>query len=101
MLDRAGDDVRAFAGLLLRQRHALDRQVIGLGATAGEDDLLAVRAERRRHDLTSIVQRVQRCPAQAVDARRIAELLRKIWQHRGQNVRVYRRGSRMVQINAR
>ena len=47
MLDRRGDDVIALVAK--REERALEGEVVGLAAAAGEDDLVAVAAEQCRH----------------------------------------------------
>jgi hypothetical protein len=50
MLDRTGDDVAALAPL--GPGHPFEREVVGLAAAAGEDDLVR-RAAKQRRDLAA------------------------------------------------
>jgi hypothetical protein len=99
VLDRAGDDMRALAGLALRQRNTLDRQVIGLRSAAGEDDLLAAGSQHSGDSLAGLVERLERSPTEAVDARRVAEAFAEVGQHRRDNLLVDRRGRGVIQID--
>ena len=49
-------------------RDALERQVIGLGGAAGEDDLLVGRADQGCHLLAGLLHRLLGLPAEAVIA---------------------------------
>ena len=83
-----------------RARHALDGQVVGLGAARGEDDLLRRDPEEARDALARRVDPVARLPPEAVDARSVAEALREVGQHRRQDVGVDRRRGVVIEIDA-
>jgi hypothetical protein len=55
MLDRGGDDVVAL--VVQREEHALQRQIVGLAAAAGENDLVVLAPKQRRHLAARIFER--------------------------------------------
>ena len=69
---RAGDQVTA-AGRLERLGGAADREVVGLGAAAGEHDLRRVGADQRRDRRSRVVERRLGLLAEVMHARRVAE----------------------------
>ena len=60
---------------------ALDREVVGLGPAAGEDDLPRLRVDGAGDDLAGLVDALARPPAAPVQARRVAPVLTQIRQH--------------------
>ena len=74
VLGDARDDVVALLAIHLGD--ALDREVVGLGRAAREDDLLRVRADQIGDLLARLVDRFFRLPAERmVAAGRVAEVL--------------------------
>src|SRR5262247_2698924 len=72
VLDYGGDDVAP----RVRARDAFDRQVVRLGAAGGEHDLVRRDAEEPCDALARDVDTLASLPAEAVNARRVAEPLR-------------------------
>jgi hypothetical protein len=95
VLDLRRDEVAATAP----HRHALDRHVVGLGAARGEHDLLLAHPEEVRHLLARGLEPLARLPAEAVHARRIAEVLAEVRQHRGNHLGMYRGGGVVIEID--
>jgi hypothetical protein len=91
LLDRRGDDVVALLSVHLG--HALERQVDGLRAPGGEDDLLGIPGADQLGDLVAgTVHRPFRFPAEGVIAARgVPEFLREVRNHRVEDPRVHRR----------
>ena len=73
MLDGAGDDV--VAPVPVGQEDALERVVVGLGAAAGEDDLVGPGPEERGHLARARSTAALAGAARPVVARRIAEVV--------------------------
>ena len=82
-----------------RQRHPLERQVVGLRATAGEDDLVVVAVERPRHPGPGCLERLGGTPAGPVEVRGIPELLAQVRLHRLQHYGVHGGRRRIVEID--
>src|SRR5688572_2075378 len=81
VLDHTGDDVIALLAIHLGD--ALDRQVVGLGRAAREDDLLRIGADEVRDLLARGLDGLLSLPAEGVvAARRIAEVVGEVRQHR-------------------
>lgn len=95
----SGDDVVAL--LVVHLRHALDRQVVGLGGAGGEDDLLGAGGINQvGHLLARLADGLFRRPAKGmVAAGRVAEGGRKIRNHRLDHARVHRGGRVIVHVN--
>ena len=75
VLGGRGDDVVAL--LLVELDDALDREVVGLGRAAGEDDLLRLGADQARDLLARVVDGLLGLPAErVVAAGGVAELAR-------------------------
>ncbi|MOA34491.1 hypothetical protein D3C78_1558660 [compost metagenome] len=73
MLDLGGDDVLAFG--LIEVRHAFDGEVVGLGSTAGPDDLARVGVDQLGNLATAVFDRFLGFPAKHVGARsRVTEV---------------------------
>ena len=100
---------RAQDGLVLGQRrdqvptrpvqYAPERQVVGLGAAAGEDDLGRLGADQRGDALATLLDG-HACPtAKLVYRRRVTVVLLQIRPHRLQHARIERRRGGMVQID--
>ena len=85
MLDGAGDDVlaRRAAGA----RRAEDRQVVGLGAAAGEDDFGRVGVDQRRHLPARGFQPLLRPLSEMVNAGRVTIHLTEARHQRLQDFR--------------
>jgi len=79
VLDLAGDDL--VAALALRLDDPANGVVVGLGATAGEDELLRLAPKQRRHLRPRVSHRPQRFPAVDMVAGRVAEVLPEVGQH--------------------
>ncbi len=100
VLGRRRDDVVAFFGVHLG--HALDRQVVGFGGAAGENNFLGGRADQIRDLLARVVDCLFRFPPETVVAAGgVAEFLREVWQHGVDDSRVSRRRSVIIKINWR
>ena len=78
---------------------AEEREVVGLGAAAGEDDLLLAGAERRGHLGARLLDGRARLPPQAVQLGRVAVALGEVRQHRLEHLRVDRRRGRVVEVD--
>ena len=99
MLDGAGDDVVAL--VLQRPGHALEGQVVGLAASAGEDDLVAL-GSRAAPRPGCAPARVRPCARSSpMSARRIAEMILQKRPHRGSDGRIDRRAGVVVEVDAR
>src|SRR5580658_9429707 len=97
VLDGLRDDVIALFAEHLRD--ALDHQVVGLGRTAGENDLFRRGANQRSNLLTRRFDRFLAGPAEAVIAAcGIAKLLGEIRQHRFHDARIHRRGCVIIHV---
>ena len=80
--------------------HALQRQVVGFGSAAGEDDLPRRGAGQFRDPLAGQIDCLLGFPAKAVTAAGgVAELRSKVGQHRFEHPRVHRRGGVMVEVD--
>ena len=101
VFDSGSDDVAAAAAFALGHRRATNRGVIGLGASAGEDDLFWRRAQKVRDHLACLVQFAPGLLAFQVDAGGVAPGLRVGRPHRFQHARVGRGGGGVVQVDAR
>ena len=77
----------------------LQREVVGLGAAAGEHDLAGIRADRPREPLVGIVERLPGDAAERVRGRRIAEGAAEEGQHRLERLGAQGRGRRMIEID--
>ena len=97
MLDGRGDDVVARGAK--GHRAALDCRVVGLGAAAGEYDLVGAAFQRLRHDVPRILQRLPGALPNGVDAGRIAEGFLQVRHHGLQRLRPQGRGRGVVQID--
>ena len=79
---------------------AFNRQVVGLGRAAREDNFLRVRADEIRHLLARLVHRFFGFPAEGmVAARRVAEMSREIRDHDLHDARIDRRGRVIVHVD--
>ena len=78
---------------------ALDRCVVRLGATAGEDNLVGAAFQRLRHNIPGIFQRLPGPLPNGVDAGRVAEGFLQVRQHGLQRLRPKGRGCGVVQID--
>ena len=95
MLDLRGDDVpRALGG-----GNALDSEIVRLGAARGEDDLILGDLEEARDLLARRLHAIARFAAEAVDARRIAEVLAEVRQHGLEHLGVHRGGCVVIEID--
>ena len=98
MLDRGGDQPVALVAPRLER--PAQREVVGLGAAAREDDLARLRLDGRRDLVARAVHGRTRGAALRIDARGIAMC---VVQHAGHglgDLGVHRRRRGMVQINA-
>ena len=76
------------------------REVIGLGAAAGEDDLVRLRADRVRDLLARFVDQHARRPPLGIDARGIAMHIPVDLRHGGGDLGVHRRCRGVVEVDA-
>ncbi len=78
MLGRERDDVIALRGVHFGD--AFDREIIGFGRAAREDDLLRIGANGTRNRFARMIDRFLRLPAEGmVPARRVAEIFGEVW----------------------
>ena len=87
MLYAGGNDV--VARFLKCGGHAIDRPVVGLGATAGEHNLSGSAVEDGRNPVSRFVQRVSGLLAHGVEAGRISVRSTEIGQHSFQDLGVH------------
>ena len=80
---------------------ALDRQVVGLGPAAGENDLCRRAAERGRDVLPRLLEGGLRAPGDGVPTRRIPERPGQERLHGGDGLGPHRRGGRVVEVGRR
>ena len=100
MLGRYGDDVIALFRVHLG--YTLDRQVVGLGRAAGEDDFFGCRANQIRNLLPRVIHRFLRFPAEAVIAAgRVPELFHEKGHHGLDDPGVDGRRRMIIKINGR
>ncbi len=97
VLDGGGDEVLAL--LLLRVGSAEDGPVVGLGAAAGEVDLVRFGADDAGDGLPGLLHGARRTQSQAVDGRRVAVILGEVGEHRLHDLRVGGGGGRVVEID--
>ena len=99
MLDSTGEDVIAL--LSVSFGYALDREVIGLGRAAGENNFpRGCRMDQRGHLLARPVDRRFTVPAEdMITARSIAELLGEERQHRFHHPGIDLGGGMIVHVN--
>ena len=98
MLDRRRHEAIALAATRLQR--AAQREVVRLGAAAGEDDLARRRADRRRDLLARGVDEGVRGLALGVDARRIAGHVAVDARHRLGHLGVDGRRRGVIQVHA-
>ena len=77
-----------------------DREVVGLGAAAGEDDLGGAAAEQLGHRLARALDRRPRLLSMMVDGRRVAEVLAEVGPHGLQHLGQHGRGRVVVEIDS-
>ena len=92
MLDGRDDDV--IAGI----DHAQEREVVSLGAAAGEDDFRGKTVEQRGNSFAGQFQMRQRAPAATVNGRGVAKGLREARKHLFQNFRENGGGAVVVEV---
>ena len=97
MLRGAGDHVLSARGV--RPREADDREVVRLGAAAGEDDLVRLRAEQPRQPVARIIDRRPRLAPRRMDARGIAKVPLEKRPHRRERLGRERSGGVVVEID--
>ena len=95
VLDPRGDDVPRVPG----HGHALDGEVVRLGAARGEDDLLLADPQEVGDLLARGLQSLARLAAEAVDAGWVAEPLAEVREHRLEHFRVDRRRGVVIEVN--
>ena len=98
VLDRARDEAVALIATWLQG--ATERKVVGLGATACENDLAGVGVDRGGHLVTGAVHCGTRGPSLGVDAGGVAVRLAEDAAHRLGDLGVHGRGRGVVQIDA-
>ena len=94
MLDGAGDDSRPVLG-----QRAADGEVARLGAPAGEDDFLHLRADRPCHLFAGLLDRFARLAAERVIGGRVAEAPSQEGQHGVEHLGRHGRGCVEVEID--
>ena len=82
MLDGAGYDMVSQPLFLQRPGRALDSQVVGLAARAGENDIGGLRVDQRRHLRARVIHRRARLASELVKAVGVAVFLREVGEHR-------------------
>ena len=83
-----------------RPRHSLDGQVVRLGCTRGENDLLRTRVDQLRNLLARRLDGCLRFPAKTVVATGgVAIVLGEVREHDLEHARVNRRGRMIVHVN--
>ena len=99
VLYRARDYVVPFAALAQRPRRALNREVVGLAARAGENYIRRLRVYQRRDLRARRVHSLARLAPEPVQAVRVAVALREVGKHRLRHPWVYPRRRRIIKIN--
>ena len=97
VLDRAGDD--AVTARLAGPGGALEREVVGLGATRREHELARIRVQARRQTLVCLVERGACRPPVRMRRRRVPEMLRQVRQHRVDDLATERGRRRMIEVD--
>ena len=98
VLDGGGDDAVMTAGGPPEASDPLDAQVVGLGATAGEDHLSGLGAEHGGDRLPGLFERRLRRLGGAVNPGRVGEATREVRPHGGDRLRAHRRARRVVEV---
>ena len=93
------DDVAAAVAVPVED--AAEREVVGLAAAGGEDDLGGGAVERRGDPVAGLVHRLARPPPARMRRGRVAEDLAEERQHRGAHLGGDRRRRRVVEIDRR
>src|SRR3990172_5377444 len=93
-----GYDVVAF--FLESEGGAFDGRVVGLGASAGEDDFFGLATQYVRYGSARLINDLARFLSQRIDSRRVAELFGEVGQHGFKYFGVDRRGRGVVQVNS-
>ena len=92
------DDVSAV--LTIGFRHALERQIVGFGRTACENNLLRMGVDEPGRLPSRVFNRFLGPPSKfMIPAGRISEFLAEIGQHRLEHARIDRRGRVIVEID--
>ena len=99
VLDRGGQDAGpARVGGAARPVDALERQVVGLGAAGGEDDLARAAVEGLRDGLAGLLDDASGAPPGGVQRARVADL-EQVRRHRLDRCRHHRRGGGVVEVD--
>src|ERR1019366_2797505 len=93
MLDGRGDDVIA------RLQQAKQRQVVALGAAAGEDDLRRTAVQQLRNLLARVLHSGARLLSLLMNGRGVAELLEEVGTHGLKHFRKKRSGGVVVEVD--
>ncbi len=80
-------------------RHPLDRPVVGLRASGGEEDLLRLRPDRYSNPPPRLLNRLPRLTGEGVDRRGVPEPLREVGEHRLDDLWLHRRRRSMVHVD--
>ena len=96
VFDQRGDDV---AAVVTSVGHAADREVVRLGTAGSEDHFVGLAADQRRHLLPSPSHGLARALPVDVTARRVAEVIAKIGQHRVHDLGQDGRGRVVVEVD--
>ncbi len=100
VLGGGGNDVVAFFGIHLG--HALDREVVGFGGAAGEDDFAGGGADEIGDLLARFIHGLLGLPAEfVIAAGGVTEVFGEVGQHRVEDARVHPRRRVIVEINGR
>jgi hypothetical protein len=97
---RAHHDTRAWSGTRPARRPppAQDGDIVRFRPAAREDDVAALRTERRRQPRARVLQRIPRLAAPPVHARRVAEPLIQVRRHGVTHFRADGRRCGMVEV---
>src|ERR1039458_7137616 len=95
MLDGRGDDVIA------RLHQAKQRQVVALGAAAGEDDLRRTAVQQLRNLLARMLHRRARLLSLLMNGRCVSELLEEVGTHGLKDFGKKRSGGVVVEVDSR
>ena len=97
VLDRRGDD--AVAAGLARPGGALEREVVGLGAARGEDDLARLGVQALGQSFVGLVERRARDAPVRVRRAGVPERLGQERQHRVEDLATQRRRGRVIEVD--
>ncbi len=99
MLDHRGDDVLVLAGF--RADQAENSEIVGFGATCGEDDVAWLRSEKRGNLGTGVFHGAAAALAVGMNRAGVAEFSGEKRQHRREDRRIYGGGRIVVKVDVR